>query len=95
MTEATRLLGRNATGARTCVDFFLSGGSILVPSSPASLRRARELLGTYSDIPMDFADATLVVLAEETGTDLVFTTDTKDFSIYRIGGRRPFRSMPR
>lgn len=44
---------------------------------------------------MDFADATLVVLAEETGTDLVFTTDTKDFSIYRIGGRRPFRSMPR
>ena len=49
---------------------------------------------TYEDLPMDFADPTLVVLAEELGTNLVFTTDRRDFSTYRIGGRRRFRIEP-
>ena len=48
----------------------------------------------YSDLPMDFADSTLVVLAEELNTDLVFTVD-QDFSVYRIRGRKPFRVVPR
>ena len=39
---------------------------------------------------MDFADATLVVLAEELNTDLVFTVD-RDFMVYRIRGRKHFR----
>ena len=39
---------------------------------------------------MDFADASLVVLAEDIGTNLVLTTDQRDFSIYRIGGRKRF-----
>jgi predicted nucleic acid-binding protein len=43
---------------------------------------------------MDFADATLVVLAEEVETDLVFTTDRRDFEIYRIKDRKRFRIMP-
>lgn len=43
---------------------------------------------------MDFADATLVVLAEELGTDLVFTTDRRDFGVYRIAGRGQFRIQP-
>lgn len=40
---------------------------------------------------MDFADATLVVLAEDLGTDRILTTDRRDFSVYRISGRKPFR----
>jgi predicted nucleic acid-binding protein len=43
---------------------------------------------------MDFADATLVVLAEELGTNIVFTTDRRDFSVYRIGRRKRFRIEP-
>jgi predicted nucleic acid-binding protein len=39
---------------------------------------------------MDFADASLVVLAEELDTTMVLTTDRKGFSIYRIGGRKRF-----
>jgi predicted nucleic acid-binding protein len=42
---------------------------------------------------MDFADSTLVVLAEELDTDLIFTVD-RDFRIYRIRGRRRFRVVP-
>lgn len=94
LTEATHLLGRIAGGRKTCLDFFLAGGAVLVPSTPASLRRSRELIATYDDLPMDFADATLVVLAEELDTNLIFTTDRRDFSVYRIRGRKRFSISP-
>jgi predicted nucleic acid-binding protein len=42
---------------------------------------------------MDFADATLLVLAEELNTELIFTVD-RDFDIYRIRGRKRFRIFP-
>jgi predicted nucleic acid-binding protein len=94
LTEATHLLGRVRGGREACIDFFLAGGALLVPSTPSSLQRCRRLLDRYADLPMDFADATLVVLAEELGTDLVLTTDRRDFGVYRIGSRRSFRIKP-
>lgn len=94
LTEATHLLGGLAGGREACVDFFLSGGALLVPATRASLRRCRELVRQYADLPMDYADATLVVLAEELDTHLVFTTDRRDFSVYRIRGRRRFQILP-
>jgi hypothetical protein len=94
LTEATHLLGALPAGRQACVDFFLSGGALLVPATTASLRRSRDLVSQYSDLPMDYADATLVVLAEELGTNLVFTTDRRDFAIYRIKGRRRFEILP-
>lgn len=94
LTEATHLLGGVRGGRATCVDFFLSGGAILVPSSMTSLQRVRTLLVKYADVPMDFADATLVALAEELDCTTVFTTDRTDFSVYRVKGRKPFRIVP-
>jgi predicted nucleic acid-binding protein len=94
LTEATHLLGGVPAGRQACVDFFLSGGALLVPATTASLRRSRDLVSQYADLPMDYADATLVVLAEELGTNMVFTTDRRDFAIYRIKGRRRFEILP-
>jgi len=90
LTEATHLLARVHGGAVACLDFVLSGGALLVPASSTSVRRARALMDQYADCPMDFADATLVVLAEDLNTHAVLTTDRRDFSIYRIGGRKGF-----
>jgi hypothetical protein len=94
LTEATHLLGGLDGGRQACVDFFRAGGALLVPATRASLRRCRDLVNQYSDLPMDYADATLVVLAEELGTNLVCTTDRRDFSVYRIKGRRRFEILP-
>ena len=47
----------------------------------------------YADLPMDLADATLVVLAERLRTPWIFTLDRRDFSVYRVG-RRTFRLLP-
>lgn len=94
LTEATYLLGRTLGGRERCLDFFLSGGAILVPSNLSSLRRCRELIAKYSDQPMDLADATLVALAEELETPLVFTTDRRDFTAYRYNDRERFKILP-
>lgn len=87
-------MGAAGQGRKACVYFFLDGGAVLVPTTVPSLRRVRELLDDYADLPMDYADATLVVLAEEIGTDLVFTTDRRDFRVYRIRGRKRFQIVP-
>lgn len=94
LTEATHLLASVDGGVTASLDFFLEGGAVIVPSTPASLKRVRVLLDKYADLPMDFADATLVVLAEELGTSLVFTTDRTDFAVYRVKDRKPFRVVP-
>jgi predicted nucleic acid-binding protein len=94
LTEATQLLGHVDGGGRACIDFFLGAGAVLVPSSPASLRRARELLVRYSRVGMGYAHATLVALGEEVSTNLVLTTDRQGFGAYRLYDRKSFRILP-
>jgi predicted nucleic acid-binding protein len=45
--------------------------------------RMRVLMETYSDAPMDFADASIVAAAESLGVRRVFTLD-RHFYFYRI-----------
>ena len=94
LAEAAQLLGGVSGGRRSCVDFFLAGGAVLVPSSAASLRRVRDLVVRHADVAMDYADATLVALAEELDTNVVLTTDRRGFGAYRLYGRRSFRLLP-
>ena len=47
----------------------------------------------YADVPMDFADATLVALAEERDDTRILTLDS-DFHVYRLHGRRRFSVVP-
>ena len=93
LTESIHLLSGVRGGSVACINFVLRGGVVLVPSSKASLKRCRTLLEKYSDLPMDFADSTLIVLAEELNTDKVFTFDG-DFRRYRIRGRKQFQIFP-
>jgi uncharacterized protein len=54
------------------------------------LTRMDELMRKYADLPMDFADASLVAVAERLSLSRVFTLDRSDFSVYRIYGTRAF-----
>lgn len=94
LTEALYLVGPAWLPQKTCLEFFLRGAFLLVPSSKASLQRATVLMEKYHDLPMEYADATLVALAEESETDHVFTLDRKGFSTYRLRGRKAFRLVP-
>jgi predicted nucleic acid-binding protein len=48
----------------------------------------------YANVPMDFADATLVALAEEFGVGHIFTLDGRGFSTYRWRRTRRFTLAP-
>ena len=54
--------------------------------------RVIELLRTYGNVPMDFADACLVSLAEEIRTGRILTLD-RDFHVYRWDRNRPFEML--
>ena len=91
LTEATHLLGRVRNGRKACVEFFLDGGAVLVPATVPSLRRVRELLEEYADLPMDYADATLVVLGGMLRVTSIATIDVNDFSAYRLANGKALK----
>lgn len=47
----------------------------------------------YANLPMDFADASLVVLAETLGHGRILSTDRRDFDIYRWRNQHPFTNL--
>jgi predicted nucleic acid-binding protein len=57
------------------------------------LERIQVLMEKYRDLPMDLADASLVILAEELGTGRILSTDQRDFRTYRWKTRKPFRNL--
>ena len=52
-----------------------------------------KILDRYANLPCDYADATLIELAERIGVAAIATIDQRDFSIYRMRGRRRFRIL--
>ena len=94
LTETLYLVGPQLKAQQVCLEFILRGAFQLVPSSPASLKRVAVLMEKYRDVPMDFADATLVALGEEMETDWIFTLDRRGFTSYRMNRNRTFRMVP-
>lgn len=84
LTEAFHLLSPASVGAQRLMDFMSEGGLAVWFLDDASLSRAFELMIRYADQPMDLADASLVVTAENERVRKVFTIDRSDFAAYRF-----------
>ena len=52
-----------------------------------------ELLGKYAELPMDLADASLVVAATELAEGRILSTDQRDFNAYRWKDSEPFENL--
>ena len=68
------------------------GVSVLVMGTE-QLPRLAALMRQYGDLPMDLADASLVLLAEEIGEGRIVSTDERDFHAYRWKNQHPFRDL--
>ncbi|WP_045216070.1 type II toxin-antitoxin system VapC family toxin [Desulfonatronovibrio magnus] len=55
--------------------------------------RLNTLMHQFRDLPMDLADASLVLLAEESGEGRIVSTDERDFHTYRWKNQHPFRNL--
>jgi hypothetical protein len=84
LTEAFHMLGPSSAGSDALRDFVARGGLAIWHFDGSSLEQAFELMESFSDQPMDLADASIVVAAESLGTRRVFTIDRRDFSAYRV-----------
>lgn len=94
ITEAMHFLAGSPGGPGTLAELVSrSGMAIYDVCQPADLRAAARLMERYADTPMDFADATLVLLAEAIETYAVLTLDRRGFATYRTEGGKAFRSV--
>jgi predicted nucleic acid-binding protein len=66
---------------------------ILHVPGPEETNRIHALMKQYRDVPMDFADASLVAAAETLELTRIFTLDSH-FYAYRIGEKRIFDIVP-
>lgn len=70
-----------------------SGAADIFHLQDQHLTRMIELMNQYADLPMDMADASLVVLAEHLGHGKVLSSDRRDFHIYRWNNTQPFENL--
>jgi predicted nucleic acid-binding protein len=90
VTETLHMLDFNRQAQLDFLEWMDKGAVEVRNIENCDFGRIRELTEKYQDLPMDFADSCLVYLAEKLGLDAVATVD-RDFSIYRINGRKKFK----
>jgi predicted nucleic acid-binding protein len=94
ITEAMHFVSATPGGARLLAELVsASGMSVFDLCQPAELTEAAELMQKYADTPMDFADATLVLLGEALGEQRILTLDRRGFSTFRTRPGRAFSLM--
>jgi len=91
-TETSHLLDFSVNAQQDFYEWTIYHGIILSDINQHDMPRIAELTKKYSDLPMDFADATLVVTAEKTGIRNIVSLD-KDFDIYRLPGRENIKNV--
>lgn len=74
------------------LDWIDRGGLSLADQGVAAFSRIRALVAKYRDLPFDFADASVAVLAETGGLTQVLTLDG-DFEIYRDARGKPLENL--
>ena len=95
MTETCYLLQRQVgqSQAASFVERQALGAFSLFALDERHLPRCAVLMRQYANLPMDFADASLVVLAEQLGHGRILSTDQRDFGAYRWKDRHPFTNL--
>jgi len=86
VTEVTHMLDFSVDIQILFFQWILKEGVVLHDIGPTDIGRIVELTKKYRDMPMDFADATLVIVAERTGIRKIISIDS-DFNVYRLPGK--------
>ena len=95
LTEATHLLTRwiGTDAAQALLRDVAAGGIAVWQWAAPQTERLALLMERYASLPMDLADASLVLLAEHLGHGRILTTDERDFGAYRFKSREPFQNL--
>ncbi|NBO31808.1 MAG: PIN domain-containing protein [Cyanobacteria bacterium WB6_1B_304] len=95
LTETCYLLQKRIS--RTAPDIFIqqiyASKTKIFDLSKDHLPRVIELTQKYINLPMDLADASLVILAEHLGHGRILSVDQRDFNTYRWNNTYPFQNL--
>ena len=91
-TEVSHMLDFSVKAQQDFYDWVMYKGVIISEINQHDMLRLIDLTKKYSDLPMDFADATLVITAEKTDIREIISLD-KDFDVYRLAGREKIRNI--
>ena len=69
------------------------GALVVADIASGDVKAFASIMATYADRDVDLADASLVLLAERSGTKDIITFDRKDFSTYRLSRSRTFNIL--
>jgi uncharacterized protein len=89
VTEAMHLLGDAPPGQEAIFDMIDDEALAVAELDRSDVRRMKTLMRKYRDLPMDFADAALVRVAERERLNRVLTFD-RHFRVYALPGRARF-----
>ncbi len=92
ITEVLHLLDFNRNAQIDFLEWINRGGVEIHNIQNKDFHRLKALTEKYRDLPMDFADSCLVYLAEQLNISSIATID-RDFTVYRIKGRKPFKMV--
>ncbi|MCI0518171.1 MAG: PIN domain-containing protein [Woeseiaceae bacterium] len=94
VTEAMYLLDFSMAAQDALLEMIERGALQILDIATTDLPEIKNLMKKYGDQPMEFADASLVQVANRHGLDEIFTLDRRDFGVYRLKRGRHFKILP-
>jgi predicted nucleic acid-binding protein len=94
ITEAAWLLRHYPVAFENLLGSTNGGFLEVLPITGKDSGQIVEVLKRYASLRPQFADATLVHLANREDIRTIFTLDRRDFSVYRTARKREFRILP-
>jgi len=91
-TEVSHMLDFNTAAQHDFYEWVMYKGVFISDINQNDMYRLVELTNKYADVPMDLADATLVITAEKTGIHEIISLD-RDFNIYRLPGKELIQNV--
>ncbi|GAB4244783.1 MAG: PIN domain-containing protein [Ekhidna sp.] len=82
ITEASHMLDFSVQAQTSMLEWIDRGGLSIFDLKNQHVPRIIQLTNKFSDVPMDLADASLVIVSELTGYNEIISIDS-DFYIYR------------
>jgi uncharacterized protein len=94
VTEVSYLLDENKFLQLGFIDWIKESAVTVMEINNADFQMIHKYMTKYKDTPMDFADASLVILANKLSLNKIMTLDT-DFDVYRTISGKKFINITR
>ena len=94
LTEAAWMLRHRPAAVARLYRGAADGVFRILPLAGEDLPEIERLHARYASLSPQLADLSLLHLAEREGLDTVFTLDRRDFTVFRLKGRKRLHLLP-